>query len=65
MVCTCEVCFSLTVAELADTVLGAALKHRISCTLVSPPVEPAKPKRSVGGSAPFEAVMLWLVITGM
>ena len=31
----------MTVAELADTVLGAALKQRISWMFVSPPVDPA------------------------
>ncbi len=56
-------CFWLAVVEQADWSAAAALKHRISWMLVLPPVEPAKPNRSVAGSAPLDAEMLWLVMT--
>ena len=43
---------------------GAALKQVISCTLLPPPVPAEKPKRNDAGSGPFDAVILWFVITG-
>ena len=54
----------LSVPELPLDGTGAALKHRISCALSLPPVEPAKPNRKELGRGPLEAVIFRLVITG-